>query len=132
MYIYSHGKLVNSYKYTYGAVQLRRRCFLWGGHVQDFSEGGRSRPTSTIVMIFDPYLETWELGARHNRSTTSWTVHWSLHLTVGFIVLVWWNRIHISFMYMLIAIIMVTSIVTSQDVQKQFTMLPNFIATSWQ
>ena len=55
--LYSHGKFVNSYKvFPYGAVQLRRQCFLWGSCVQD---GGRSRLTSTI-MVFDLYLETWE------------------------------------------------------------------------
>ena len=29
-------------------------------------------------------------GAPHNRRATSWTVPWSMHLTAGFSVLVWW------------------------------------------
>ena len=46
-------------KFGHGATLVGGRCYLWGGRVQDFSESGRRKLTSTIE-IFDPYLETWE------------------------------------------------------------------------
>ena len=64
--------------------------YLWGGCVsQDFSESSRRKLESTIE-IFDPHLETWEEHPATGVATTSWIVCRSLHLTVGFIVLVWW------------------------------------------
>ena len=44
---------------AHGAAQVRGRCYLRGGHVQDLSASGRRKLPSTIE-IFDPYLETWE------------------------------------------------------------------------
>ena len=41
------------------ATSIGGRCYLWGGRVQDFPEGGRRKLASTIE-IFDPYLETWD------------------------------------------------------------------------
>ena len=46
-------------RFGHGAAAVGGRCYLWGGFVQDFSESGRRKLTST-VDIFDPYLETWE------------------------------------------------------------------------
>ena len=46
-------------RFGHGAAAVGGRCYLWGGHVQDFSESGRRKLAST-VEIFDPYLETWE------------------------------------------------------------------------
>ena len=48
-----------SSQYGHGAAAVGGKCYLWGGYVQDFSESGRRKLTST-VEIFDPYLETWE------------------------------------------------------------------------
>ena len=48
-----------SSRYGHGAAAVGGRCYLWGGHVQDSSESGRRKLTSTIE-IFEPYLETWE------------------------------------------------------------------------
>ena len=42
-----------------GAASIGGRCYLWGGHIQDFSGSGRRKLAATI-QIFDPYLETWE------------------------------------------------------------------------
>ena len=44
---------------SHGAAAVGRRCYLWGGRVQDLSEGGRRKLAST-VDIFDPYWKTWE------------------------------------------------------------------------
>ena len=46
-------------RFSHGAASIGRRCYLWGGCIQAFSEGGRRKLAST-VEIFDPYLETWE------------------------------------------------------------------------
>ena len=46
-------------RFGQGAVPVGRRCYLWGGRVQDFSESGRRKLASTMD-IFDPCLETWE------------------------------------------------------------------------
>ena len=46
-------------KFGHGAAPVGGRCYLWGGHVQDFSESGRRKLMSTIE-VFDSYLETWE------------------------------------------------------------------------
>ena len=46
-------------RFSHGAASIGRRCCLWGGCIQAFSEGGRRKLAST-VEIFDPYLETWE------------------------------------------------------------------------
>ena len=46
-------------RYAHLAAPVGEKCYLWGGHVQDFSESGRMKLAST-VEIFDPYLETWE------------------------------------------------------------------------
>ena len=89
MYVHSHGQLVNSYKvFPYGAFQLSRRCYLWSGCVQDFSEGGRSWLASTIE-IFDPYLETWQ-----QHSTTGVPppgLYNSLHRLVDLTAMEWRN-----------------------------------------
>ena len=46
-------------RFCHDAAAVGGRCYLWGGHVQDFTEKGRRKLASTIE-IFDPYLETWE------------------------------------------------------------------------
>ena len=46
-------------RFSHGAAAVGRRCYLWGGCVQDFTESGRRKLASTIE-IFDPNLETWE------------------------------------------------------------------------
>ena len=46
-------------RFLHGTAPVGRRCYLWGGRVQDFSESCRRKLTST-VEIFDPYQETWE------------------------------------------------------------------------
>ena len=46
-------------RFGHGAAAVGRRCYLWGGRVQDFSVIGRKKLASTID-IFDPHLETWE------------------------------------------------------------------------
>ena len=44
---------------SHGAAVVGRRCYLWGGRVQDFSGSGRRKLAST-VEVFDPDLEIWE------------------------------------------------------------------------
>jgi len=46
-------------KFGHCAAPVGGRCFLWGGHVPDFSASGRKKLAST-VEIFDPFLEVWE------------------------------------------------------------------------
>ena len=46
-------------RFSHGAAAVERKCYLWGGSVQDFSESSRRKLASTID-IFDPDLETWE------------------------------------------------------------------------
>ena len=46
-------------RFSHGAAAVGGRCYLWGGCVQDFTEGGRRKLAST-VETFDPHLETWE------------------------------------------------------------------------
>ena len=46
-------------RFSHCAATVGRRCYLWGGFVQDFSESG-GRNVASTVEIFDPYLETWE------------------------------------------------------------------------
>ena len=46
-------------RFSHCAATVGRRCYLWGGCIQDFTESGRRKLAST-VEIFDPYLETWE------------------------------------------------------------------------
>ena len=46
-------------RYGHGAASVGGKCYLWGGRVQDFSESGIRKLTST-VEIFDPHLEAWE------------------------------------------------------------------------
>ena len=58
--LFGHTKLYEPPpRFFHGAAQVRGRCYLWGGRVQDFSESGRRKLTST-VEVFDPHLETWE------------------------------------------------------------------------
>ena len=46
-------------RFSHGAAAVGGRCYLWGGRVRDFSVSGRRKLTS-VIKIFDPYLETWE------------------------------------------------------------------------
>ena len=46
-------------RFSHGAVQLRRKCYLWGGLVLDFSGSSREELAST-VEVFDPDLEAWK------------------------------------------------------------------------
>ena len=46
-------------RFAHGAAQVRGRCYLRGGCVQDLSASGRRKLPSTIE-IFDPHLETWK------------------------------------------------------------------------
>ena len=43
-------------RFSHGAAPVGGKCYLWGGHIQDFSTSER---VSTIE-IFDPHMETWE------------------------------------------------------------------------
>ena len=45
-------------RFAHGAAQVRGRCYLRGGCVQDLSASGRKLPST--IEIFDPHLETWE------------------------------------------------------------------------
>ena len=49
-------------RFSHCAATVGRRCYLWGGFVQDFSESG-GRKFSSTIEVFDPYLEIWE---KHN------------------------------------------------------------------
>ena len=44
-------------RFAHYAVQVGRRCYMWGGRTQDFLHGGKDKLKST-VNVFDPYLET--------------------------------------------------------------------------
>jgi len=46
-------------RFGHCAAPVGGRCFLWGGHVPDFSASRRKKLAST-VEIFDLYLEIWE------------------------------------------------------------------------
>ena len=75
-------------RFGHGVAPVGGRGYLWGGRVQDFSESARRKLASNYWDLW-PIPEGME-EAPHNRSTSPWTVCWSLHLTLRSVVLVWW------------------------------------------